>query len=89
VESRLDGNDFESHYHYQSRMILCLCRGISERTVRMAVATGACSLDAVAARCGAGTDCGSCRRAIQDVVDGEAVPEPMASGDSASSSPVG
>jgi bacterioferritin-associated ferredoxin len=82
---RLDANDFESHYQYQSRMILCLCKGISERTVRLAVATGARSVDAVADRCGAGTDCGSCRHAIQDLVDAEAAPEPMECGDSASS----
>jgi bacterioferritin-associated ferredoxin len=65
----LDDNDFESHYQYQSRMILCLCRGISDRTVRLTVVTGATSVDAVAAICGAGTDCGSCRHAIQDLVD--------------------
>lgn len=50
-------------------MILCLCQGISDRTVRLAVMNGASSVDAVAARCGAGTDCGSCRHAIADLVE--------------------
>ena len=72
-------------------MILCLCRGVSDRTVRLAVATGATSVEAVAARCGAGTDCGSCRHAIrelvQDHLDEEAAAAPMsvAPCDSASS----
>ena len=50
-------------------MIVCLCNGVSDRTVRLAVVNGATSVEAVAARCGAGTDCGSCRHAIQDLVD--------------------
>ena len=50
-------------------MIVCLCQGVSDRTVRLAVVNGATSVDVVAARCGAGTDCGSCRHAIQDLVD--------------------
>jgi bacterioferritin-associated ferredoxin len=50
-------------------MIVCLCLGVSDRVVRLVVANGATSVDAVAARCGAGTDCGSCRHAIQDLLD--------------------
>ncbi|HET6146533.1 MAG TPA: (2Fe-2S)-binding protein [Polyangia bacterium] len=56
-------------------MILCLCKGVSDRTVRLAIASGAQSVEAVGARCGAGTDCRSCRHAIQDLVDdAQAVP---------------
>lgn len=58
-------------------MILCLCRGVSDRTVRLIVANGAGSVDAVEARCGAGSDCGSCRHAIEDIVD-EAAAVPRA-----------
>ena len=50
-------------------MILCLCQGVSDRTVRLAVMNGASSVDAVAARCGAGTDCGSCRHAIAELIE--------------------
>ena len=68
-------DDFESHYHSQFWMIVCLCKGVSDRTVRLAIAEGAKSVEAVGARCGAGTDCRSCRHAIQDLVDdAEAVP---------------
>jgi bacterioferritin-associated ferredoxin len=49
-------------------MILCLCKGVSDRVVRLAVATGATTIDGVAARCGAGTDCGACRHAIRDLI---------------------
>jgi len=56
-------------------MIVCLCKGVSDRTVRLVIADGAKSVDAVGARCGAGTDCRSCRHAIQDLVDdAEAIP---------------
>ena len=42
-------------------MILCICRGVSEREVREAVRCGARTLDDVSRRCdGAGRDCGSC-----------------------------
>jgi bacterioferritin-associated ferredoxin len=50
-------------------MIVCICQGVSDRVVRLAVLGGATTVDAVAARCGAGTDCGTCRYAIQDLLD--------------------
>jgi bacterioferritin-associated ferredoxin len=50
-------------------MIVCLCKGVSDRVVRLAVATGATTVDSVGARCGAGTDCGGCRHAIQDLIE--------------------
>ena len=50
-------------------MILCLCHGVSDRVVRLAVVNGADSVAAVGSRCAAGTDCGACKHAIQDIVD--------------------
>jgi bacterioferritin-associated ferredoxin len=41
-------------------MILCLCRGVSEREVVEAVERGATTVAEVRRTCGAGTDCGSC-----------------------------
>lgn len=42
-------------------MILCMCRGVSDREVLEAIRAGAASLDEVSARCdGAGTHCGVC-----------------------------
>jgi LSD1 subclass zinc finger protein len=52
-------------------VIVCLCRGVSDRAVHEAVASGACSLRELAAACrGAGTDCGSCRRMLAALLDG-------------------
>jgi bacterioferritin-associated ferredoxin len=42
-------------------MIVCICRGISDRDVVEAVRCGARTLEDVSLRCdGAGGDCGSC-----------------------------
>ena len=50
-------------------MVLCICRAITEREIDAHVRAGASSLEAVAACCGAGTDCGACRDAIEQRID--------------------
>jgi bacterioferritin-associated ferredoxin len=50
-------------------MILCVCQAVTDREVDAAVRGGARSVDAVAACCGAGTDCGACRDAIQERIE--------------------
>jgi bacterioferritin-associated ferredoxin len=52
-------------------MIVCLCRGVSERTVRLTVLVGAESIQAVGDACGAGTGCGACHEEIARLVDEE------------------
>jgi bacterioferritin-associated ferredoxin len=47
-------------------MVLCVCKAVSDREVDAAIAAGAASLDDVASRCGAGTDCGCCKDAIEE-----------------------
>ena len=49
-------------------MILCLCRGVSEREVAAVVERGAITLADVRRQCGAGTDCGSCVADIKAVL---------------------
>jgi bacterioferritin-associated ferredoxin len=49
-------------------MILCLCQGISDHTVRAAIGAGAATLDDVAAACGAGSDCGACQVMLLDLL---------------------
>ncbi|MCI3950455.1 MAG: BFD-like [2Fe-2S] binding domain [Acidimicrobiales bacterium] len=51
-------------------MILCHCRAVSDRVVRTAVATGACDLQEVAERCGAGARCGGCHPALMSLLAG-------------------
>jgi bacterioferritin-associated ferredoxin len=52
-------------------MIVCLCRGVSERTVRLTVVVGNDSVEAVGDACGAGTGCGACLDDLQRIVDQE------------------
>ena len=49
-------------------MIVCLCRGVSERDIRRVVGAGANTAEAVAAACGAGGDCGACRPMLAELV---------------------
>ena len=50
---------------YRPVMIVCVCRGVSDRDVVEAVRGGARTVEDVGRRCGgAGTDCGSCVRHI-------------------------
>lgn len=50
-------------------MIVCSCRAVSDRTVRAAIASGAETVDEVAARCGAGEQCGSCWPSLARLLD--------------------
>jgi bacterioferritin-associated ferredoxin len=53
-------------------MIVCLCKGVSCGTVRQAIGEGAMSVEEVGRICGAGTDCGGCQGAIEDLLEREA-----------------
>lgn len=45
--------------------MVCLCHGVSDRTVDKAIARGAITVDLVGDACRAGTSCGVCRETIQ------------------------
>ncbi|HUO37789.1 MAG TPA: (2Fe-2S)-binding protein [Mycobacterium sp.] len=49
-------------------MYVCLCRGVTSQAVADAVAAGASTTKKVAKACGAGTDCGRCRRTVQAII---------------------
>ena len=49
-------------------MIICHCLRINDRTIRAAVRDGAQTREQVARACGAGSCCGSCRPAIDEIV---------------------
>ena len=49
-------------------MILCLCQGISDHSVRATIRGGATTLDEVVASCRAGADCGACQDAVLDLL---------------------
>lgn len=50
-------------------MFVCLCNGITSHAVADAVDSGACTTNEVAVACGAGADCGRCRRTVRAIID--------------------
>ena len=50
-------------------MLVCHCRGITDRQIRRLVREGACSTRDVARATGAGLRCGGCRENVKQVVD--------------------
>lgn len=50
-------------------MIVCVCHGVPCSRIRSVVREGADTVDAVGDVCGAGTDCGSCRDTIEDIIE--------------------
>jgi bacterioferritin-associated ferredoxin len=55
---------------------VCLCVGVTSHTVADAVAAGASTSNEVAKMCGAGSECGRCRRSVRAIIDG-ATREPV------------
>lgn len=49
-------------------MIVCHCNVVRADDIRTEVRLGATSVDEVAARCAAGTRCGGCIPAVEDVI---------------------
>jgi bacterioferritin-associated ferredoxin len=54
---------------FNFKMFVCLCRGVSDRTIQRALDAGADSVEEVARRTGAGTCCGRCKPAIAAMVE--------------------
>jgi bacterioferritin-associated ferredoxin len=50
-------------------MYVCLCLGVTSDTVRQAVLAGAKTSKEVADACGAGSQCGRCRRTVRAIID--------------------
>lgn len=50
-------------------MIICVCRAICDRRLRALAADGHQSLEAIAAACGAGEDCGTCQPDIEQLIE--------------------
>jgi bacterioferritin-associated ferredoxin len=57
-------------------MLVCHCKGVSDRDVRRAIAAGACSPREIARTCGAGSVCGGCRPLLDELLDAEAPAPP-------------
>lgn len=56
-------------------MYVCLCVGATNHTVSECVARGASTSKEVAAACGAGADCGRCRRTLRAIIAASTRPD--------------
>ena len=52
--------------------MICSCHVVSERRIQRAIDHGACTIDDVAAVCGAGGTCLGCHDAIEHLIDNAA-----------------
>lgn len=57
-------------------MIICSCKGTSDRTIHRLIREGNISLEALGSLTGAGTDCGSCVNALHFEIDRLVTEEP-------------
>ena len=49
-------------------MFVCLCHGVTSHVVDEVVAAGASTTKQVAEACGAGSECGRCRRTLRAII---------------------
>jgi bacterioferritin-associated ferredoxin len=49
-------------------MYVCGCRAVTDHTVVCVIAEGACTVDEIARRCGAGGRCGGCRPELEQLL---------------------
>lgn len=61
-------------------MYVCLCKGVSARTIRRHAEEGARCVEEIGRRCGAGTVCGTCRPDICGLLT-DATPRLVRSGE--------
>jgi bacterioferritin-associated ferredoxin len=59
-------------------MVVCHCKGLSDRDIRRVIETGARTPRDVTRQCGAGSVCGGCRPVIHELLDGsDSAPAPL------------
>ena len=49
-------------------MFVCLCNGVTSQAVADLAASGASTSKQIAEACGAGADCGRCRRTVRAII---------------------
>ena len=59
-------------------MIVCVCKGVSDRHIRVAVREGCVSVKAVSRELGVATQCGKCACHARDVIHEEMASQPAA-----------
>jgi bacterioferritin-associated ferredoxin len=61
-------------------MIVCICRGVTDRHLEALVSAGAQTVEQVEKACGAGGDCGACRSEVERIVECGSLCAPPAGG---------
>jgi bacterioferritin-associated ferredoxin len=54
-------------------MFVCLCTGVTSAVIEDLVVNGAASTREIAKACGAGMECGRCRRTVRAIIAGNGV----------------
>jgi bacterioferritin-associated ferredoxin len=54
-------------------MFICLCTGVTSQVVSDLVAAGASTSRQIADACGAGADCGRCRRTVRAIIEASVI----------------
>lgn len=57
-------------------MVICLCKGVSDRKIRELIANGASTLREIVQSCKAGSDCGSCVCQVRELLSEACKGEP-------------
>lgn len=52
-------------------MFVCLCNGVTSQVVSDVVASGASTSKQIGEACGAGLDCGRCKRTLRAIIEAE------------------
>jgi bacterioferritin-associated ferredoxin len=55
-------------------VLVCHCHEVCDRALRKCIRDGARTLSEIGAACGAGTSCGGCRPALQELVSALVLP---------------
>jgi len=55
------------------QMFVCLCTGVTSEVIEELVVKGAASTREIAKACGAGMECGRCRRTVRAIIAGNGV----------------
>jgi bacterioferritin-associated ferredoxin len=50
-------------------MYVCICNAVTEGQIKASLDAGAATLEGVARACRAGSDCGACRTAIEEMIE--------------------
>ena len=49
-------------------MLVCICKGLNAEDIKQSIGRRNFNIESVGADCGAGTDCGACRKKIQKMI---------------------